>query len=110
MFYLCDNKFIVFDDTDFNPEDFNLPNPKQVTLEEIQTEYQFIPILELNEFLLRILNSKFRTDTHKLGENNINSYYELVKEYDLIQQKKSTKSSAIRNIVVSRLNHINNLK
>ena len=112
MFCLCEldgNRFIIFDKTEFKPEEFNLPNPKTVTLEEIKTEYKFVPIIELNDFLLRSIGSHYRTTSHKLGENNINSYYELLTENELISNKKSTKSKSIRELVQFRLNEINNL-
>lgn len=112
MFCLCkheDFRFIVFDKNTFNPEELNLPEPKIISKEEVQDEYKTVPILHLNEFLLKTMGSKARIPSTILGENGINSYLELSIENNLISNKQSNKSSNIRKLIQTRFDEINNL-
>jgi len=68
-----------------------------------------LPILQLNEFILRIFNPKKRTTTHVLGENHIDCWAQIENEYNLIQSKQSNLSRSQRDKVIERYNEILNL-
>ena len=114
MFVVCkfpeeyDGKFILFDSKEIKPEEFNIEKEKEITFEELETEYKRLPIISLNDYLLRSL-SKTRTTSHKLGELNLDSYEQLKYENDLIVNKKSNLSKSQRNLVQERYNEILNV-
>lgn len=68
-----------------------------------------LPILQLNEFILRIFNPKRRTTTHILGENGIDCWAQIENEYNLIQSKQSKLSKTQRDKVIERYNEIINV-
>lgn len=68
-----------------------------------------LPILQLNEFILRIFNPKKRTTTHILGENGIDCWAQIENEYNLIQSKQSKLSKTQRDKVIERYNEIINV-
>ncbi len=111
MFYIChlsndQEQFVVFDKKEFKPKDFNLEPVKEITVEELKSDYNLLPIVELNEFLLGILASKKRTTTRILAECKIETFKALEYELDLIRQKKSNLSRSQRELVQSRYNEI----
>lgn len=64
-----------------------------------------------NHWLYRLLNwKKIRAQKKQRiqdkTESVINSYEELIKEYELIQNKKSNLSKSQRDFVVMRINHL----
>ena len=111
MFYICRLKedledFIVFDKEEIKPEDFNLDPVKQISLEELKTEYNLLPLIKLDEFLLRALRPKERTTNRILAECGIENYTAITYEKDLINQKKSNLSRSQRELVLKRYQEI----
>lgn len=114
MFIVChpkdqsEDRFILFDKKDINLEELELPLEldEVIQFEDLISKYRLLPILSLNEFLLRIINPKYRTATHILGEIGINSFFELEEEYNKIEMKKSNLSKSQRDIVVKRYNEL----
>lgn len=111
MFVVCkfpeeyDDNFVLFDSQEIKPEEFNINKEKEITFEELESEYKRLPIISLNDYLLRSL-SKTRTISHKLGELNLDSYEQLKYENDLIVNKKSKLSKSQRDLVQKRYNEI----
>ena len=116
MFISChlptknDEIFLLYDKEDFNVEELglNLEDVKVLEPNKIIAEYDEYPILNLNDFLLRMLRPKERTTTHILGELGIESFYHLTHEKLLIDKKQSKLSSSQRQLVISRYNDIIN--
>lgn len=114
MFIIChpkdqsEDKFILFDKQDINLEELELPLELDsiIQFEDLISKYRLFPILSLNEFLLRIINPKYRTTTHILGEIGINSFYELEEEFNKIELKKSNLSKSKRDLVTKRYNEL----
>lgn len=117
MFIICHpkesptDKFILFDKQDINLEELELPLEldETVQFEDLISKYRLLPILSLNEFLLRIINPKYRTATHILGEVGINSFFELEKEFNKIEFKQSNLSKSQRELVIKRYNELLNV-
>lgn len=115
MFYICqvpnhtDDAFILYDKKEFNPDEFQLIKVKEISFEELISDYKKLPILQLNEFILRIFNPKKRTTTHILGENHIDCWAQIENEYNLIQSKQSKLSKTQRDKVIERYNEIINV-
>ena len=117
MFIICHpkesptDKFVLFDKQDINLEELELPLEKdeEIQFEDLISKYKLLPILSLNEFLLRILKPKARTATHILGEIGINSFYELDEEYHKIELKQSNLSKSQRELVIKRYNELLNV-
>jgi hypothetical protein len=114
MIYLChlpnfsDDVFVVYDKEEFKPEDFELEPVKEITLEELKSEYNLFPLLKLDEFLLGVISNK-RTNTRKLAEHGIETFKALVYERELIHAKRSKLSRAERDLVLERYDEILNL-
>lgn len=102
--------FILFDNKEFKPEDFNLEKIEEIGLEDVKTKHRNLPILELNDFLLRTLRPKSRTVTHILSENKIETFSDLEYQRDLISQKKSNLSRSQREMVLQRYDEICSIK
>lgn len=116
MFCICnipnqeDDKFVLFDkQEDVDIEQFKLENKKDITFEELISEYKRLPILSLNDFVLRTFNPKVRTITHILGECKIDSWEQLENEHKLIELKKSNLSKSKRELVEKRYNELFNV-
>lgn len=116
MFVSChlpnnEDLFILYDAKDFDAKELGLNLEKITVLEpqKILTDYSIFPILNLNEFLLRVIRPKERTITHKLGELGLDSFAALANEVDLIYAKKSNLSKSQRDMVLQRYNEIKNL-
>ncbi len=117
MFIICHpkesptDKFILFDKQDINLEELELPLELDEVIEftDMISKYKLLPILSLNEFLLRILKPKARTTTHILGEIGINSFFELEEEYNKIELKKSNLSKSQRELVQKRYDQLLNV-
>lgn len=115
MFYcVCkfpqkEEKFILFDKEEFNPIEFNLEKIQQIELKDLATEFRNLSLLSLNDFMLRIFQSKSRTITHILGELGIDTFEELDREYTLIVSKKSNLSKSQRDIVEKRYTELTNV-
>ena len=99
--------FIVFDKEPFNANDFNFISIKEISLEELKSTYSDLPLLDLNELLLKSLRPKERTVTHILAEHNIESLDDLELEYSQIQNKLSTLSRHQRDLVIQRYTELN---
>ena len=114
MFISChlpnknDEIFLLYDKEDFNVEELglNLEDVQIIESNKIMSEYDELPILNLNDFLLRGLKHNSRTDTHILGEVGIDTLYQLTHEKLLIDKKKSNLSRSKRDIVLKRYNDI----
>ena len=102
--------FILFDNKEFKPEDFNLEKIEEIGLEDVKTKYNTLPILELNDFLLKTIRPKERTVTHILAENKVETFSDLEYQKDLISQKKSSLSHSQREMVLQRYNEICSIK
>ena len=102
--------FLLFDKTDFDIEKLglNLEDVQVIEPNKIMSEYDELPIIELNDFLLRLLKPKERTITHRLAEIGIESIYHLTANKLLIDKKKSNLSKSQRDIVIQRYNDIIN--
>lgn len=115
MFCVCqvpnhiEDAFVLYDKNDFSPDTYQLIKVKEISFEELISEYKRIPILQLNEFTLRIFKPKARTTTHVLGENGINSWEQIENEYNLIQSKQSKLSKSVRDKIIERYNDIINV-
>lgn len=103
-YYNCtlNNEPVVFyHPKELKDEDFKIikaEKVKEIGREELDLEPNSLhPILSFDDFILRTFNRK--TNTHKLGLLNINSFKELSNEYSLIQEKKSKLSHSEREIV-----------
>ena len=103
--------FLLYDKEDFNVEELglNLEDVQVIEPNKIASEYKDYTILNLNDFLLRLLKHDARTSTHILGELGIETLSQLEKEKELIDNKKSKLSSSQRKSVISRYNEIINL-
>lgn len=114
MFIIChpkdqpDDKFVLFDKEDINLEELEIPLELDeiIQFEDLISKHRLLPILSLNEFLLRIINPKYRTATHILGEIGINSFYELEQEKSRIELKQSNLSKSQRELVIKRYNEL----
>lgn len=113
MFISChfpDNTdvFILYDKDDFDVEKLglNLEDVQVLNPTEIMSKYDELPILNLNDFLLRTLRPKERTTTHILAELGIESLYHLVHNKILVDNKTSKFSSSQRKMIVKRYNEI----
>ena len=113
MFVQChlpnnDQKFLLYDVTDFDVKELGLELEDVEVIEpnKIMSEYDEIPILNLNDFLLRLLNQKARTTTHILAELGIETLYHLTANKLLIDKKQSKLSRSQREMVVQRYNEI----
>lgn len=102
--------FILFDKEDFNPKDFNLEEVEIIGLEDVKTKYNTLPILKLNDYLLKSIRPKERTVTHILAENHIETFSDLEYQKDLISQKRSKLSHSQRAFVLSRYDEICSIK
>lgn len=102
--------FLLYDKKDFNVEELglDLEDVQVIESNKIMSEYDELPILDLNDFLLRGLKHNARTDTHILGEAGIDTLYQLIHEKLLIDQKKSNLPRSKRDIVLKRYNDIMN--
>ena len=114
MFIQChlpnrnDELFLLYDSSNFNVEELGLQleDVKVIKPEKIVSEYRDYPILNLNEFLLRLLRPKERTKTHLLGELGLDSLQRLETEKQKIDAKKSILSRTQRECVLKRYNDI----
>ena len=97
-----DLEFLVYDKKEFNPEDFGMEKVRDTTLEESSD----VAIINLNEFLLRNIYPKQRTDTHILGELGLETFDQIKAEKGLIDKKKSKLSKSQRDVVVRRYNDL----
>ena len=100
--------FILYDNKDFDVKEIGLQLENITVLEpkKILTDYSIFPILNLNEFLLRVIKPNERTITHRLGELGLDSFQKLETEKQKIDEKKSSLSKAQREIVLGRYNDI----
>lgn len=99
-------QIIIFDAKDFKASDFNLEEIKDITLDELKSEYVFTPIMSLNDLLLRVLRPKERTVSHVLSECGIECFAALDVEQTKVNLKASKLSSNHRKLVVDRYNYI----
>ena len=113
MFISCrfpDNPdvFILYDKDDFDVEKLglNLEDVQVLEPTEIMSKYDELPILNLNDFLLRTLRPKERTTTHVLAELGIETLYHIVHNKILIDKKESKFSSSQRRMILKRYNEI----
>lgn len=114
MFIQChlpnrnDELFLLYDSSDFDVKELGLQleDVQVIEPEKIQSEYKDFPILNLNDFLLRLLRHKERTITHILGELGLDSLRKLETEKQKIDVKKSTLSKTQREYVLERYNDI----
>lgn len=97
---------ILFDKNDFKASDFNLEEVKDITLDELKSEYAFTPMMSLTDFLLRSLRPKERTVSHVLSECGIECFAALDTEQTKINLKVSNLSSNQRKMVTDRINFI----
>lgn len=100
--------FILYDKDDFDVEKLglNLEDVQVLEPTEIMSKYDELPILNLNDFLLRTLRPKERTTTHVLAELGIETLYHLVSNKILIDKKESKFSSSQRRMILKRYNEI----
>ena len=102
-------KFILYDSKDFNPEDLNLIKIEEFTKDQLRETYDEIPIVEMNDLILRTIRPNARTTTHVLSEANVETLGDLKYQKDLISQKKSKLSRRERELVLNRYSEIMNL-
>ena len=103
-----DFKFIIYDKKEVNLDDFSIEKIKDIDLSELESDYANLPILEFNQFLLRTLKPKERTDNHILSELRIETFNELKQEKTRIDAKVSKLSHSQRELVINRYNEIVN--
>ena len=103
--------FLLYDKEDFDVKKLglNLEDVQVIEPNKIMSEYDEYPILNLNDFLLRVLRPKERTITHILAEQGIETLYHLVANKLLIDKKQSKLSKSQRDMVINRYNEIINL-
>ena len=113
MFIQChlpnnNQTFLLYDKKDFDVKEIGLELEDVEVIEpnKIMSEYDELPIMNLNDFLLRMLKNNERTVTHVLGEIGLDSLYQLTHEKLLIDQKKSNLSSSQRKMVLRRYDEI----
>lgn len=113
MFGLChfkddSNSFILFDDKDFKEvaEQLHIEIEKELSFEELEKDYSEIPILAVNDLLLRSMVGRHRTTTHVLDELGISCWNAIKEEYDKIMEKKSCLSRSQRERLLAHYNHI----
>lgn len=116
MFALChfkddENKFILCDKEDLKEiaEHMNIEIEKELIFEEFDKDYALYALMTVNDMLLRSMNKKARTTTHKLDELKISCWFALKREYNLIQEKKSNLSRSQRDLVEEHYNYIKSL-
>ena len=116
MFIQChlpnnNQKFLLYDKNDFDVKEIGLELEDVEIIEpnKIMSEYDELPIMSLNDFLLRMLKHNERTTTHILGELGLDSLYQLTHEKLLIDKKESKLSRSQRDKVIQRYNEITNL-
>ena len=80
---------ILFDSREFKPADYNLVEVKELTLDDIKSEYASAPIMSLMDFMLRTVRPKERTVSHILSECGIETFKALENENNLINLKQS---------------------
>lgn len=98
--------FILFDSKDFNPDDYNLEKIEEITVEDVKSKYNALPIIDLNDYVIRSFRPKERTVTHILAENHVETFSDLEYQRDLISRKKSNLSHSQRELVLYRYNQI----
>ena len=113
MFALCHFKndtaeFVLFDKTDLREiaDHLNIEITKELTFENFDKNYSNQALLYVNDLLLRALNPKARTTTHKLDELKISCWASIKKEYVNVLDKKSKFSFSQRNMIVEYYNLI----
>lgn len=111
MFYICHipndlEEFVIYDRKAFKPDDFNLEGVKEITIDELKSEYNLLPILKLDEFLIGIMGRSRRTVTRILAECGIETLKAFEYERDLIKTKKSNLSRSQREMVLARYEDI----
>lgn len=111
MYYICHlakdiEQFVVYDKESFKPEDFELEPVKEITIEELKSDYNLLPIIKLNEFLLGVLAKKKRTISRILAECGIETFKAFEYERDLVHSKKSKLTRAQREMVLDRYDDI----
>ena len=116
MFIQChlpnnNQKFLLYDITDFDIKELGLELEDVEIIEpnRIMSEFDELPIMNLNDFLLRMLKHNERTITHILGELGLDSLYQITHEKLLIDKKESKLSRSQRDKVIQRYNEITNL-
>lgn len=113
MFIQChlpnnNQKFLLYDKNDFDVKEIGLELEDVEIIEpnKIMSEYDELPIMNLNDFLLRMLKPNERTTTHILGELGLDSLYQITHEKLLIDKKESKLSRSQRNKVLQRYEEI----
>ena len=113
MFIQChlpnnNQKFLLYDKNDFDVKEIGLELEDVEIIEpnKIMSEYDELPIMNLNDFLLRMLKPNERTTTHILGELGLDSFYQITHEKLLIDKKESKLSRSQRNKVLQRYEEI----
>jgi hypothetical protein len=103
--------FLLYGKTDFDVEKLGLQLEDVQVIEpnKIMSEYDEFPIIELNDFLLRLIKPKERTITHRLAEIGIESLYHIIGNKLLIDKKQSNLTRSQRDMVIKRYNDIINL-
>lgn len=108
MFYICripipneNEEFILYDRKAFKPDDFNVEGVKEITLDEVKSDYNLLPILSLNDFVLGTLNTKMRTHYRILRECGIETFKAFEYEKGLVENKKSKLSRSQRDLVLA---------
>jgi hypothetical protein len=117
MFIQChlpnrnDEVFLLYDKIDFDVEKLGLQLEDVQVIEpnKIMSEYDELPIIELNDFLLRLIKPHERTITHRLAEIGIESLYHIIGNKLLIDKKQSNLTRSQRDMVIKRYNDIINL-
>jgi hypothetical protein len=103
MFALCHYKestykFVLFDKKEIKEvaDHLNIEIEKTMDFEEFDKNYNKIPLLCLDDLVVRSISNKTRTNTHVLSELGISTWTEVKNEYNLIQEKKSKFSHSER--------------
>lgn len=114
MFYICrinkdveGDDFVLYDNKSFKPEDFNVHPVREITIEELKSEYNLLPIFSLTDFVLRMITKK-RTNTSRLADCHVETFRAFEYERDMILQKKSKLSKSQRELILLRYDEIVN--
>ena len=111
MLYLCnflsneEDKFIIYDkekDVDEILNSINAKKIEDITFKKLTSDYSQLPILNLDDIVLRMLRPKERTDTRILEELGLIDWISLQQEVVKIETKSSKLSKKQRDIVLNR--------
>lgn len=120
MFAIChfksnpEDEFILFDKDEFKVDEMGIEIEDTPELNKNylfnEKKYNNLPLLSYSDLILRVLNSKIKTISHKLSTIKIETLNDLLMEVDLIEAKISNLSRSERESVMKRFHEIEKCK